>query len=462
MAVKSDFTAIFGIMNVMKDFELANRIADAVAYRGGRVYYVGGCVRDAILGIESKDIDIEVHGIAPSVLEEILDSVGERISMGESFGIYSVKGFSLDIAMPRKETVRGKGHRDFDVFVDPFIGTEKAAMRRDFTVNSIMRDVLTGEIIDPHGGVNDLSAGILRHVSDVSFPEDPLRVFRMCQFASRFGFTVAEETKAICKTMDITALSCERVEAELKKALLNSKRPSVFFELLRELGMLSPWFSELEPLIGLEQDPIYHEEGDVWTHTMLVVDSAAELREKAENPYAFMLSALTHDLGKALTTVRDGERVHSYGHEEKGIPLVRSLVSRLSSEKKLMRCVLELVREHMRPNTLAAFNSSVKKTNAMFDSVSDPMALVLLAAADIRGQCGKGVKGEHTEFLKSRLEIYREYMSRPYVTGKDLIDNGVKSGEDFSRLLEFAHKLRLAGVCKDDALKQTLALVKKS
>lgn len=445
----------------MKDIELANEIARAVADKGGRVYYVGGCVRDGIIGMESKDIDIEVHGIAPLMLEGILDGVGERISMGESFGIYSVKGYSLDIAMPRKENVRGRGHRDFEIFVDPYIGVKKAAMRRDFTVNSIMRDVLTGEIIDPYNGVSDLVNGILRHVSDDSFGEDPLRVLRLCQFAARFGFSVAEETKAICKTMDITALSCERVEGELKKALLGARRPSVFFELLRELGMLAPWFSELEPLIGLVQDPIYHAEGDVWTHTMLVLDAAAALRSEAENPYAFMLSALVHDLGKAVSTVKEGERVHSYGHEEKGLPLVRSFVARLSSERKLMKYVLELVREHMRPNTLAAFNSSVKKTNAMFDSVTDPMALVLLAAADVRGQRGEGVRGENTEFLLERLGKYREYMSRPYVTGKDLIDSGVKPDESFSQLLEFAHKLRLAGVDKESALKQTLSLAKQ-
>ncbi len=445
----------------MKDTELANLIAKAAAEKGGRVYYVGGCVRDTLLGLESKDIDIEVHGILPYVLEKILDGVGERISMGESFGIYSVKGSSLDIAMPRKENVRGKGHRDFDVFVDPFIGVRKAAMRRDFTVNSIMRDVLTGEIIDPFGGVCDLEKRILRHVSDDSFGEDPLRVLRMCQFASRLGFSVAEETKAICKTMDITALSRERVEGELKKALLASTHPSVFFILLRELDMLSPWFSELEPLIGLEQDPIYHAEGDAWTHTMMVLDAAAELRSQADDPYGFMLAALVHDLGKAVSTFREGDRVHSYGHEEKGLPLVRAFISRISAESKLMKYVLELVRQHMRPNTLASFNSSVKKTNAMFDSVSDPMALVLLAAADIRGQRGSGVKGEHTQFLLSRLETYREYMSRPYVTGKDLIDNGIKEGESFSRLLGYAHKLRLAGVSKEDALKQTLSLESK-
>ena len=147
--------------------------------------------------------------------------------------------------------------------------------------------------------------------------------------------------------------------------------------------------------------------------------------------------------------------------EEKGIPVARALISRISAEKRLMRYVLSLVEHHMRPNTLAAFNSSVKKTNAMFDAVLDPMALVLIAAADIRGQRGAGVKDEHTEFLRERLETYREYMSRPYVTGKDLIESGIKADEKFSQLLEYSHKLRLAGVSKADALKQTLSMARQ-
>ena len=178
----------------MTDLEMAKTIARRVAEAGGRAYYVGGFVRDGLLGQENKDVDMEVHGISHDALAAILDSLGQRITIGESFGIFNLKGYSVDIAMPRKEAARGQGHRDFDIFVDPFIGIEGAARRRDFTINAMMQDVLTGEILDPFGGREDLSKQILRHVDDTSFGEDPLRVLRGAQFAARFQCTVAPET----------------------------------------------------------------------------------------------------------------------------------------------------------------------------------------------------------------------------------------------------------------------------
>ncbi|MBR4073907.1 MAG: tRNA nucleotidyltransferase, partial [Firmicutes bacterium] len=146
-----------------QSLQMARQIAERATSLGGRVYFVGGHVRDHLLQKENKDIDIEVHGITPAQLEAILDELGERLSIGESFGIYGLRGYSLDIAMPRKEELRGRGHRDFDIFVAPFIGTEGAAKRRDFTINALMMDVLTGEIVDHYGGQADLNAGILRH-----------------------------------------------------------------------------------------------------------------------------------------------------------------------------------------------------------------------------------------------------------------------------------------------------------
>ena len=179
-------------MSHLEDQKMAREVARLVAEKGGRTFYVGGFVRDALIHRENKDVDIEVHGISPKSLENILDSLGQRMTIGESFGIFGLKGYSLDIAMPRKEEARGQGHKDFDIFVDPFIGTEAAARRRDFTFNALMQDVLTEEIVDHYGGVEDLHAGVLRHVNDQSFAEDPLRVLRAAQFAARFGFRVAE------------------------------------------------------------------------------------------------------------------------------------------------------------------------------------------------------------------------------------------------------------------------------
>ncbi len=443
------------------NLEMAQKIARAVEKIGGRAYFVGGYVRDALRGAENKDIDIEIHGVAPKELEKILDMLGERISIGESFGVYALKGYSIDIAMPRKEKVRGKGHKDFDIFVDPDIGTERAATRRDFTVNAMLRDVLTGEIIDHFGGRTDLENKVLRHVNDESFPEDPLRVLRGAQFAARFGYTLAPETANICKNMSLSHLPKERIEGELKKALLKSDKPSVFFKTLRETESLDEWFPELRALIGIQQSLRYHKEGDVWVHTMMVLDAAAKYRDRTENPFGFMLACLTHDFGKAICTYEENGEIHSKNHAEEGLPIVRSFVTRISNEVKLCEYVTNLVELHMFPNVLARECSSIKATNKLFDRAIDPEALICLATADDEGKISDDPNTSEHVFLYERLSVFRDYMSRPYVMGRDLIEAGLSPDEDFSKILEYAHKLRYVGMEKKTALTQTLAYARE-
>ena len=452
-----------------QSLQMARQIAERVASLGGRVYFVGGHVRDHLLQKENKDIDIEVHGITPAQLEAILDELGERLSIGESFGIYGLRGYSLDIAMPRKETLRGRGHRDFDIFVDPFIGTEGAARRRDFTINALMMDVLTGEIVDHYGGQADLNAGILRHVCDDSFGEDPLRVLRGAQFAARFGFKIAPETVELCSRMDLSTLPKERILKELEKALLKAEKPSIFFEELRRMDQLDEWFSELKALIGIEQNPRFHAEGDVWTHTMMVVDEAAKLRqetaepegEAVASPLGFMLAAVTHDFGKAITTEVKNGVIHAYDHETKGLPLIETFLKRLTNETKLIEYALNLAEYHMKPNVVAGVKSSVKTTNKMFDQSVDPEALIRIGIADALGKLPPEDTKTNEAFLRERLAVYRDYMARPFVAGRDLVEAGLTPGPDFSDILAYAHKLRLAGVEKDNALKQTLAYARK-
>ena len=441
----------------MDDLNMAREVARRVARQGGRSFFVGGFVRDALLHRENKDVDMEVHGISPADLESILDSLGERIAIGESFGIFNLKGYSLDIAMPRREAVRGRGHRDFDIFVDPFIGTEGAARRRDFTINALMQDVLTGEIVDHYGGAEDLKAGILRHVNAGSFAEDPLRVLRGAQFAARFGLKVAPETVSLCRGMDLSHLPRERIEGELKKALLKAERPSVFFEVLRQMDQLEVWFPELKALTGVLQNPRYHAEGDVWNHTMLVLDEAARLRGRTANPYWFMLAVLCHDFGKAVCTEEKNGVLHAYEHETKGLPLAEAFLRRITSEGKLIDYVLNLTELHMKPNTVAAAGSAEKVTNRMFDRAVDPEGLVCIALADDRGRIMENPTPDREDFLMARLALYRELMARPFVMGRDLIEAGLKPNAAFTEILAYAHKLRLAGVPKESALKQTLA-----
>ena len=482
----------------MNDLELAARIAEEVSAAGGRVYFVGGFVRDKLMAqmrsgskeceADFADVDIEVHGVAPETLRGILGHLGEVLQYGSSFGIFGLSGNKIDIAMPRKERAIAhasdpdapagaevRGHRDFEVLVDPFIGTKEAARRRDFTINALMEDVLTGEIVDHFGGRADLAAGIIRHVDDASFAEDPLRVLRAAQFAARFmtcspagqreqsssseprrNFTVAPETVALCRSMDLSALTRERVEGELKKALLSAEHPSVFFEVLREMDQLDFWFPELKQLIGLEQDPVYHPEGDVWAHTMEALDRAAALRAEVSEPYRFMLLVLLHDLGKIVATEETKGRIHAYGHETLGLPLIEAFLRRITGEEAVIKYVLNMIPLHMKPNMAAFSKASVKSTNHMFDEAPEPGDLIYMAMADKPVMSGDTPFTGDSAFLFERLKVYEETMSQPYVAGKDLIEAGLKPGEYFGELLAYAHKLRLAGIDKQTALKQVL------
>ena len=441
--------------------ELVHTLAMAVAAAGGRAYFVGGYVRDRLLGRENKDMDVEVHGLTPEKLETILDTLGERTVMGASFGIYGLKHWDIDIAMPRKETATGRGHRDFQTEVDPFLGCEKAARRRDFTINAMMEDVLSGEVLDFFGGREDLANGVLCHVSPEHFGEDPLRVLRAARFAARFDFTVAAETVALCREMDLSALPRERVMGETEKALMKAERPSVFFTTLREMGQLSQWFPELEALIGVPQPPRFHPEGDVWSHTMRVLDHAAQLRDQAEYPVGFMLSALCHDYGKAVTT--DPVSFHAYEHEKQGVPLAKSFLVRLSGEKSLTEYVCDQTRQHMRPNKMAEQSSRAKSWNRLFDECVCPADLLLLAKADYLG-CGGTTREQYAPIEaveREALEEYRELLKKPYVMGRDLLEAGITPGEGYRELLDYAHKLRLAGIEKDMALKQVLGMARR-
>lgn len=443
------------------DLDTAIDIALAASQRGGTAYFVGGFVRDRLSGLDNKDIDIEIHGIEPQTLEDMLDGIGDRIAIGESFGIYALRGHNIDIALPRRESCYGGGHRDFSVTAEPFIGTYEAAKRRDLTVNAIMQNVLTGELIDHFGGISDLKNKVLRHVCGETFPEDPLRVLRAAQFAARFEMDIHPDTIELCSSIPLGGLSKERIEAETKKALLKADKPSIFFEALRKMNKLSPWFEELENLIGTPQNIKYHREGDVWQHTMMVLDAAASFRDKTTEPFAFMLSALSHDLGKPHSlTVTDGI-AHAYDHESMGIEPAERLIKRISGEKRLARYVVNMVQNHMKPNVYARNGASEKKTNKLFDSSVSPSDLVYLSLSDGLGKIPQADPDAAAQFLFHRLEAYNKVMSRPHVTGEDLIKAGLEPNEDFTEVLGFAHKLRLAGIEKESALKQALSYAYK-
>ena len=442
--------------------ELVNEIAKRVDSIGGAVYLVGGSVRDALLGIENKDIDIEVFGIHNAELRNILSSLGELQEVGKSFGVFKLKGYDVDIAMPRTERqCTGSGHKNFDISINPFMSTADASKRRDITINGLMKNVMTNEIIDHWGGLDDIDKKRIRHINSDTFIEDPLRVFRVAQFASRLNFIVDKDTVKLCSRIDTSTLSKERVFEETSKALLKSAKPSVYFESLREMNQLSTWFNELQDLIGVKQNSNYHKESDAWVHTMMVLDEAATVRDKAEHRLGFMISALCHDLGKAVTVSIDEKgEYHSYKHEDYGVPIAERFVSRLTNRKDTVKYVLNMVKNHMQPNMKADNKSRVKSTNRMFYEGICPNDLILLAKCDESGKIPKVNTGNY-EWLLNRLQVYSETMSKPFIQGRDLIQAGIEPSEKFSELLELATKLRLAGIEKEQALKQVLAVAKK-
>ena len=331
-----------------------------------------------------------------------------------------------------------------------------------------MKDVLTGETIDYFGGLEDINNGVVRHVNDLTFVEDPLRVLRAAQFAARFNFMVCDETIELCSKINLSALPKERIMGELEKALLKSDNPSVFFESLRKMNQLSVWFSEIEAMIGIKQNPAFHPEGDVWNHTMQVLNVAAGMKNQAQNPLWFMLSALCHDLGKIVASTEIDGVIHAYRHECEGVSVAERFLGRLTNELKLKKYVLNMVINHMRPVSLTGKKSSSKSFMKMYDESICSEDLLLLAKSDFIGRAESKGKRELLikeylpveTMLNDMLVLYRKRMSKPYLTGADLMQMGCSPGPLMGEALEYAHKLRIAGRPKEEQLKSAMSLLK--
>ncbi len=448
-------------MDFEKDKRVVNEIASAVNAYGGRTFYVGGYVRDKILGKENKDLDIEIHNIEPGELREILSQVGtiDERKVGDNFGIFALKGYDVDIALPRAEKPLGNGgHKDFIIDVDPYIGFEAACRRRDFTMNAMMQDVLTGEIIDPFGGLNDIKRKQIKHVDKDTFADDPLRVFRAAQFASRFNFSISGPTVVLSSSMDLSKLSHERVAAELDKALLKAEKPSVFFNELRRMDQLKSWFPEVYELIGCIQEPSHHPEGDVYTHTMLVLDEAAKVKSRADRPRDFMVASLCHDFGKPLVTEYNAEKrkVTAYSHDIEGVALADAFVRRIYNDNELGKYVRNLTEYHMKPNMYLKAGSVDKKYMHLFDESVSPNDLILLSRCDHMGR-GMEINYECEEaMLFEKFGKYKCLMQQPHVTGKDLLKLGYTPSPKFTEMLKFTHDCHLAGLDRELQIKNMM------
>jgi tRNA nucleotidyltransferase (CCA-adding enzyme) len=331
----------------------ARRIAEAVRSRGGRALVVGGWVRDQLLGRTSKDVDLEIYGVPAGELRQLLEGIGPVNAVGESFTVYKVAG--LDVALPRRDSKTGRGHRGFTVEGDPGMRVEDASRRRDFTINAIALDPLTGEHLDPHGGLADLERRVLRAVDPATFGDDSLRVLRAVQFAARFDLELDPATADLCRSIPLDDLPAERIWGEVEKLLLRAARPSRGFELALRLDVVARLFPELSALVGCPQEPEWHPEGDVWVHTLMVIDEARRRIDDLDHPrqVAIMLGAVCHDVGKPATTAFVDGRIRSMDHEQAGVAPARALLDRLNVHTiggfDVRAQVLGIVAHHLKP-----------------------------------------------------------------------------------------------------------------
>ena len=438
-----------------KVISLANTVRDA----GGRALLVGGCVRDALMGNQAKDWDLEIYGIEPERLRELLDRFGEVNMVGEAFTVYKL-GADLDVSLPRRERKTGRGHRSFFIEGDPAMTVEAAAARRDFTINAILEDPLTGEIIDPFNGRSDLAAGVLRAVSPESFPEDSLRVLRAAQFAARFEFRVEPGTVELCRAIDLSDLPPERIWGEMEKLLLRAQRPSIGLGWLHALGVLDQLFPEIKALIDVPQDSEWHPEGDVFVHTRLVTDRAHELID--DLPYArqvtVMLGALCHDFGKPATTEFVDGRLRSRGHEEAGVAPTLGFLDRLNVHTldgyDVRSQVLALVRDHLKPGEY------YKKRDEVGDGAFRRLAgrceldlLYRVAKADSLGRNAEWVPREKwygsdaQEWFIARareLEVQNKAPA-PILMGRHLLEMGLEPGPRVGEIARAVYEMQLDG-----------------
>ncbi|MDF1880848.1 HD domain-containing protein [Sulfurimonas sp. MAG313] len=442
----------------MKLPESIIKLAQTLMDNEARAFIVGGFVRDHFLGLESKDIDIEIYGIASlQKLSAVLEDLAPVHEVGKNFGVLkiSLDGYDLDISLPRTETKTGQGHKGFHIQTNGQLDYTTAAKRRDFTMNSIGYDIKTEFFLDPYDGRKDIEEGIIRHVDDKSFVEDPLRVLRAVQFAGRFNFVLDTNTLKLCQNMVeekmLDELPKERIFEEYKKLLLRSDKPSQGFELLDEMNALYP---ELKNLQGIPQDKAYHPEGDVWTHTMMSLDAMAQLRTKDEKKnLILMLAVLCHDFGKVEATTEVEGKISSIAHEHILEP-TNSFITRLTNEKSLLEEIYPLIKEHLVPSQLyqqKSKDSAIRRLSTRVN-IQD---LVLVATADHLGRTtteAKNKKYPAGQWLLQKAKKLKVHEEQPkeLLLGRHLIKEGMTPGLEFKVILQEAYDEQLEGKIKTE------------
>jgi tRNA nucleotidyltransferase (CCA-adding enzyme) len=431
-----------------------DRLAGLCRQAGGRAWVVGGAARDALLDREVVDCDVEVHGIAAGDLEDLLAGSFALDAVGRAFGVLKLRGLPIDVSLPRTESKSGLGHRGFLVRSDPHLPLAEAARRRDFTINAIALDPLTGELADPLGGRDDLRARRLRHCSE-AFGEDPLRVLRGMQLAARFDLDPDPRTVAICRSIKPEGLARERIWQEWRKLLLLGRTPSRGLRFLRDTRWLSH-FPPLAALDGLPQDPVHHPEGDVYTHTGLCLDVFAGQRTGDETEDLVVgLAVLCHDLGKPLVQRRDPDgRIRTPGHAEQGEELARAFLLDLTGQPDLVRQVAPLVRHHGQPVQLYRQQSGDAAVRRLAVAVGRIDRLLRVVRADRGGRATAAeldppaVRWLSAQVSRLGLDTARP---EPLIRGRHLRHRGIEPGPRYGAILQACFEAQLDGLFADEA-----------
>lgn len=447
----------------IKDDALTNalRIAQVVRDAGGRALIVGGYVRDRFIGLPSKDMDLECYGLDIERLKEVLLPFGEVDLVGKSFGVFKVMG--MDVSVPRRDSKNGKGHKGFQVEPDPSMSVQDAARRRDFTMNSMSLDPITGELLDPFNGQQDLRAGHLRMTDPRTFIEDPLRVLRAAQFMSRFNLRPDPMLTLTCRSIEstLTELPGERLWEEMVKLLLRGNKPSAGLTFLVASGALGRLFPELDALIDVPQDPEWHPEGTVWVHSLMAVDAAVETRTgDLTHDLQLMFGTLLHDVGKATTTKFEDGRWRAKGHEAAGVEPATRFLDRLRAPLDLVKQVGALVDSHLAPAhfstpkqkaTPKAYRSLARK---LFEAGTTMEMLHKVSQADHFGRTTPDAIAREfpagDDFLAKAKEI--QIVDKPeddVVMGRHLIARGMKPGKEFGPILDKCRDIQYESGLKD-------------
>jgi len=449
---------------VSDSLQHAEKIAAAARDAGGRALFVGGWVRDRLMGHESKNIDIEIFGLPADRVRTILESLGRVDAVGASFQVF--KSGDVDVSLPRRDSKAGRGHKGFEVTGDPSMSVEDAARRRDFRINAILWDPLTDEHLDPFDGRGDLERRLLRVVDPSTFCDDSLRALRAIQFAARFDFTLDDEAKALCRSMPLDDLPAERIWGEVEKLLL-ARTPSTGLALALDLGIVAKLWPEMKAMDGCPQEPEWHPEGDVWVHTLQVVDQARSRIDDLPRPQqlAMMLGAVCHDLGKPATTKFADGRIRSLDHEEQGVPPATALLDRLNVRSidgyDVRGQVLGLTAQHLKPGAWYKVRDEVG--DGAFRRLSAKVDLELLARlakSDCLGrEPGKFDCTAMDWFLERARRLGVEHKPPgPILLGRHLLELGLKPGPRVGEILKSVYEQQMDGTVQ--TLEQAITAAK--